>query len=345
MGGRKEHLNAETPRAEAAEWFIRLEAGDGSLADQEAFGDWLRRSPVHVEEFLRLEALRADLCALPELRATDVKALLAHPSAAQENVIDLDPLARRAARAPDYVRWAWRPLGVVAVALALIAVGVLAMDPLRSFLRTQHYSTAVGEQRSLTLADGSHIRLNVRSHLTATVDGTTRDVRLNDGEALFQIAKDPLHPFRVHTPQATIEAKGTEFNVHVLHGKTVVALLEGRVEVQLRQGAPVVLEQGQELTIANRLPTPPAPRKADLNSVTAWTERRLIFIDTPLSEVVEELNRYSREPFVILDPSIRSERITINFRSDSTQTFGASLAAASDLRVTHQSDGSWLIER
>jgi transmembrane sensor len=344
MGKRKEHPTVDPPRAEAADWLIRLQGRDATAADQEAFADWLRRSPVHVEEFLRLEALRDDLSSLPELRAADVGALLLHPPLSEENVIDLDPLAPRMVRAKPAVFGGWWAIGLAA-ALGLITLGLVALHPLEGFFHTERYTTAVGEQRSLMLADGSEVRLNVQSQLTATVDAATRDIRFTDGEALFHVAKDPLHPFRVHTPQATIEAKGTEFNVHVARDRTVVTLLEGRVEVQTREGAPVILEPGQEITVTNHPAVAAAPRKADLDSVTAWTQRRLIFVDTPLSEVVAEFNRYTRQPFVILDPTIRKERLSINFQSDSTQAFGASLAAASGLKVTLQSDGTWLIER
>jgi transmembrane sensor len=87
------------------------------------------------------------------------------------------------------------------------------------------------------------------------------------------------------------------------------------------------------------------PRRADLASVTAWTERRLILVDRPLYEVIEEFNLYSRQRLVIEDPSIRDMRISINFQTDTVQIFGASLAAASGLKVIQQTDGAWLIQR
>jgi|SRR5579872_3755265 len=346
MSAKKDYPGAQVPRAEAAEWFVRLQGGEVCTADQETYADWLRRSPVHVEEFLRLAALQGDLAGLPDIRDADVNKLLAELPQAQENIIDLEPQLRRSPVAERPPRASWLRWSVAAAVLVVAVAGALLAGGVGGIFRTEYYTTAVGEQRSLTLADGSHIELNVRSHLAATVDATTRDIRLNDGEALFQVAKDPAHPFRVHTPQATIEAKGTQFNVHVAHGRTIVALLEGRVEVRGVRGAPVLLEPGQEVTIASQsVDTAAAPRRADLHAVTAWTERRLIFVDRPLDEVIEEFNRYSRQPFVIDDPAIREMRVSINFQSDGAQTFGASLAAASGLKVIQQPDGAWLIER
>jgi transmembrane sensor len=54
-----------------------------------------------------------------------------------------------------------------------------------------------------------------------------RDLHLDDGEALFRVAKNLAHPFRVHTPQATIEAKGTQFNIDVINDTTVVTCSRG----------------------------------------------------------------------------------------------------------------------
>lgn len=350
--------------AEAAEWFVNLQATDIDREAQEAFADWLRRSPLHVEEFLQLTALQGDLSRLPELKDIDLPALLAEAGrtdtdnvialaneffplreetgalgAAKVQVVTSVSAERPAAR--ELKGW-WL---AAAAAIALVCVGVARLGAVRNFFNSEHYSTAVGEQRSVALTDGSQIELNVRSSLSAQLTETARDIRLEGGEALFQVAKDPTRPFRVHTPQATIEATGTRFNVHVKSGITVVALLEGRIEVrQPGEAVAIPLNPGQEITLAAHTTARPAPRPADLKTVTAWTERRLVFEDTPIAEVIEEFNRYSRQPLEI-DPRLRDVRITISFDSGSTQTFAESLAAAGGLRVTRTAAGSWRIER
>jgi transmembrane sensor len=357
----KDNTPAEVPREQAAEWFINLQGSEVSRADQEAFADWLRRSPVHVEEFLRLTALQGDLARLPELKNLDVAQLLASLDAdPNANVVDFKAEVSAAPRGESQKsplprsRPGPRVIWATGAAFALIAMGVVSIDPLRNFFGAEHYHTAIGEQRSLTLADGSHVQLNVKSSLTAKVNDVVRDVRLGDGEALFQVAKDAARPFRVHTPQATIEAKGTQFDVRVKDGATIVSLLEGRVAVTPSTGenrdggaagASVMLDPGQQLTVAMRAAEWPTARKVDLKTVTAWTEHRLVFEDTPLSDVIAEFNRYSRQPLLIQDSALLDKRITASFDSGSVQAFGESLAAASGLRVIQQPDGTWLIER
>ena len=347
----RSHQNAA---AEAAEWLIDLQSSEVSRQQQEAAADWLRRSPVHVEEFLQLTALYGDLSRLTELKDFDVETALAQLrlSPVEDNIIALSPPAVSGAGRRDLssgrrlVKTIVR-FRALAAAVALIAVGLWSAWPLQEFLNRGHYRTQVGEQRSLTLVDGSQIQLNAVSSLTASVDKSIRELRLDEGEALFRVAKDPTHPFRVHTPQATIEAKGTQFNVHVSSGTTVVALLEGQVLVTPSSSAEqgVLLHPGEEVAVGERLVARPTPHKVDLKTAVAWTEHRLVFEDAPLAEVITEFNRYSRQPFVIEDPALRDVRITASFNSNSAPTFAESLAAAGTLRVTRQPSGSWLIER
>lgn len=332
----------------AAEWFVDLQASYVSPERQAEFADWLRRSPVHVEEFLRLTGLYGDLKQSAEFNAVDVKALLEEISSTtpQPNVIPLhtQPIATSesigGASASRRHRSRWLLAAAASSALAIIAYPIVA-----TLSGSHRYKTETGEQRSLVLKDGSHIQLNVRSALSTRIDDKLREIHLDDGEALFEVAKDPSRVFRVRTPQAIIEARGTQFNVRVKNGETTVALLEGSVAVhRADDAAPVMLTPGQALTLSSASQAPPAPRETNLDTVTAWTKRRLVFEDTPLTEVVAEFNRYSPQPVLIADPQLAHVCITATFDSDSIHTFTDSLSAAGNLQTIRQADGSLLIQ-
>lgn len=350
MEAGKEKSAAAGPAAQAVEWLMALQEGD-ELRDRKAFTDWLQRSPVHVEEYLRLTSLQGELARLPELRATDVGTLLSgvQSSAASRAVVSLD--APAAGHAPPERNWKASARWIAAVAaVAVVAVVVVAaaqLEPIRQLTGSERHRTEVGEQRSLTLADGSEVQLNVLSRLSARINESVRDVRIEDGEALFRIAKNPRLPFRVRTPQATIEAKGTQFNVHVKDGETVVSLLEGLVEVRSTAPgvAPVRLEPGQEVAFGTRDARLATPHSADLATALAWTQRRLVFENATLSEVVGEFNRYSRQPLLIGDPALRNVRVTASFDAANVSKFADALASAGGLKVVHGPSGSWLIER
>jgi transmembrane sensor len=346
---RQDELDGLAPAVAAAHWFVALQAADASADVQERFADWLRRSPVHVKEFLVYTALGQDLGRMPELLRIDTEALIREASELP-NVVGIDTGADVPV-APGIGSSAGRPasrrlMAAVAAAAALVVAGLGVARFAGGAFGAERYDTEIGEQRSLVLTDGSRVQLNVDSSLTARVDDAARDIRLDGGEALFEVARDPARPFRVRTPQALIEAVGTQFNVHVKGDVTTVALLEGRVIVRpLRSTGPVTLEPGQEITIAGTAGARFEPSAADLDTAIAWTQRRLVFEDVPLADVVEEFNRYSRQPLVIDDPAVRDVRITASFDSGSTQTFAETLASASGLSVQRRADGSWLIRR
>ena len=348
--------NPETSRApadEAAEWFITLQSESAGREQREAFADWLQRSPVHVEEFLRITALYGDLKGSAAIKEIDIEALRAEVREQDSRVIPLTYSAdhQQPGQSSSTSNSRRRRSALFAVAAsALIAISVLWMsDSLAPLFGAERYATAVGEQRSLTLKDGSHVKLNVHSQLRARVDDHVRDLRLNEGEALFEVAKDPSRPFRVHTPHAVVEATGTQFNVQVRDGRTTVSLLEGGVRVSKPDASPesgagpITLSPGEQIVIENRRTNPAAVHTVDPASVTAWTERRLVFEDATLEEVVAEFNRYSRQRIVIENAELKNVRITAVFRSDDMETFTRALHAVSGLDV-ERSNGAWSIK-
>ena len=90
-----------------------------------------------------------------------------------------------------------------------------------------------GGEYKLVLSDGTRVHANAESRLTYPVSftGNKREVYLT-GEALFEVAKDTLHPFIVHTPYGIVEVVGTRFNVNTYEkNQTTVTLEEGAVKV------------------------------------------------------------------------------------------------------------------
>ena len=340
--------------AEATEWHLDLQAGDLSDAQRAAFVQWLYRSPAHVQEFLRVTALQADLERLPEFKNLDVEALLsqaARPGAAP-NVVEFPINLRLAPAAPRRAipRRAW----LLPAAAAAVVAAVYWPSPLRQVWETTRYETGAGEQRSVSLPDGSQVQINVHSDLEVLVDAQTRDVDLQNGEALFQVAHDPGHPFRVHTPDTVIEAKGTQFDVRVRDGRTVVVLLEGHVQVtsptkQVRGAAgtatpSVLLDPGEAVTVTADAQASLQPRAADVDAATAWIHRRLVFDDAPLAQVVDEFNLYSVDQVVIDNPATRDIKVSASFDATNPELFARSVAAAASLQVVRHADGSWHIE-
>jgi transmembrane sensor len=223
-------------------------------------------------------------------------------------------------------RWSTRSVVVGLAASVLLAVFFVSMW---TFVQRNTYSTGTGEQRSVTLADGSTVQLNARSKLRVRFSETERDIELVQGQALFQVAKNPQRPFIVSSAGTRVRAVGTQFDVYRKPSGVVVTVIEGRVAVfgsaagadvpastghTLDRGAsPVYLSAGEQLTSSGA--THAAPRTINPATATAWTQRQIVLEATPLSEATEEFNRYNQRQFVIRDPALNSFQIDGVFSS------------------------------
>jgi transmembrane sensor len=314
MSNRETNLKPDIV-AEASAWFIEFRAGDITANARAKFHEWLRRSPEHIQAYIEVAAGWAELpTADPEGRL-DIPALIKRARESQEeNVVTVPQWtpARVHRRSLSVRAWAASLAGV-----AIIVGGAAWL----THYRANTFSTGVGEQRTVRLADGSMIELNALSTIRVRLSQQERDIDLAEGQALFHVAKDPARPFIVKSGATTVRAVGTQFDVYRRKSGTVVTVVEGRVAVagpessSLPPNQPassLFLVAGEQVTMPAQLPPKeqPKPRRADVAVATAWVQKRLIFEETPLASVAEEFNRYSPRRLVILDPELKSVAIS-----------------------------------
>ncbi len=245
-------------------------------------------------------------------------------------------------RSPASRRMPW--VATVAILVVLAAVVGLVFDA-RDQPRdawSQFATTAVGEQREVTLPDGSAIALNSDSRLRVSYGVRYRSVRLLQGEALFEVARDPDRVFVVDAGMGRVEALGTTFAVRLDLDSFEVAVTHGRVRVYDRHapapgGTPVgetrtpaiVLARGERVVIVPPLAdaTPPETQTVpmrELQRKLAWREGLLDFSETPLDEVVREVGRHTNLEILVEDESLRSLKFNGLFRiGDTGPLFGA----------------------
>lgn len=300
----------------AAEWLALL-ADDDSEEQRAAFMTWLRASTLHVEEFLRLSTLERRLRRPAAWPRDSLESLLAAAKAAADVTQLPAPRTKSKSRTTRL-----RALAA-GIALALVAAGAVftvhrwqATDS----TATTTYATELGEQRSVLLPDGSVIELNSRSRLQTSFTERQRQVRLLTGEAIFKVAKNPMRPFTVSVGATDIVAVGTAFNIDAHGPQTVVTVLEGRVRVSGHadkaaralpdaMAAAVELSRGEQIVIdGGRFK--PEVAAVDPDKVVAWTQRRLIFEDTPLEAVAAQFARYDTRIIRLGNSSLKERRIT-----------------------------------
>lgn len=151
-------------------------------------------------------------------------------------------------------------------------------------------TTAPSERTTLTLSDGSVVQLNSNStfRYPQTFKGLKREVYLT-GEAFFEVAKDSLRPFIIHTDDLTTQVLGTSFNVNTLNNQITVSVATGKVKVSSEKEIHFLLPQ-EKITysmLAKKMIKSPAHLEREL----AWKNNTIIFEDTQLSEAAKKLEQ------------------------------------------------------
>src|SRR5258707_3333753 len=325
----------------AAVWIWRMDSAAVATADRQAFEAWLRQDPRHRRAAAALSAVWSTLDGLAEAKREEKIATFT-------NTANL-PLLHH----PQ--RW-WFAAAAV---LAAVAVGAIW---LQQGSELQTLATAVGQQRNVTLADGSTVTLNTNTILETDLRWHIREIYLRKGEAHFQVAHDRSRPFLVHAGDSVVRAVGTAFEVRVLTDQPVdVVEKEGRVEVQATASLPAspnpamhanaaaaitvrALNAGERLSTASRDYAVTPITAEQMSSELAWREGAIIFDGQPLSEAIAEIERYTDARIVVSDPEIARLRVGGRFRTGNVQEFFDALQTALPVSIRHTNAGLVFID-
>ena len=187
----------------------------------------------------------------------------------------------------------------------------------------QKYFTRIGEQQTIELDDGSVITLNTAGQLVVDYSEAARRILLERGEAYFEVADDPERSFTVDLGLRSVTAVGTAFNIRKDPERYQVAVIEGAVAlhevtedvsappppVSMAGPGPRRVEAGWVAEFEVSRDELTAFRPASMDRYRDWRSGLLSFSREPLSQVVQELNRYSRKKILIEDASVMELRV------------------------------------
>ncbi len=308
----------------AVEWLVHLWSGTATAESRADWQRWRAAHPQHEQAWQHIEATNARLRGRTAGMVTAATAVttLAGPASPRR-------------------RHALRGLGGLAAGGVAAWLGYEQL-PWRGW--GADLRTARGEQRSITLPDGTRIVLNTGSALDVRYTAGLRRLHLREGEVLITTAHDPEampRPFVVDTPAGRIRALGTRFTVRhggstgpmdARRGTTEVAVFEGAVELSPVQnpGAAVRLHAGQSAHLSARGAT--APADAATAEPPAWAEGVLVASDMRLADFVAELRRY-RSGVISLAPEVAHLRLSGVFPLADTDRILHSLAQVLPVEV------------
>jgi len=331
--------------------------------DRNAMQRWMANRPEHARDLLQVEA------------AWRLSGVLANDAEVRRELEELDSLESSPGlrRVDVWLARGFRDTRAAYVAAAAALVLGIGMT-FWYVLTPRSYQTAHGEQRVVTLADGSVVALNTDTRLRVDLSAARRDVFLRRGEALFQVAYDPRRPFVVHAAQGYARAVGTRFNVLAQESGVTVSVLEGRVEVSPQEflhehanatasaanapvssgtaqqestagvgstmaSQPLLLRAGQSAAyVPSGKLVAPEPMQASAERIVAWREGKLRFESWRLDRAVREYNRYAEKPIYLDSPDVAGVEISGVFRIGDSAAFVQALGELVNARVVHDGD-------
>ncbi|WP_353177542.1 FecR family protein [Delftia acidovorans] len=338
-----------TPREEAARWFIRMHRDAGAqpgAADAAAWRTWMDADPRHAAEYAAFEALWQDFDSTPRTEA-------------------LATAVNTAARQRRNTRRAAITRGVLGVA-GLGTAGLLAW---RGWLEWQDATvfalardSAIGERIVLNLPDASVLTLGPASRIATRYTRRQRAVVLEQGEALFDVARDADRHFTIDAGQARITVLGTRFTVNRLPGLVRVSVEHGTVRLAVKgaEGEPSLLLQAGEVgelpdESAGAVPgadgahASPRPRRVQRDARDSFSsiERGLIVFDSAgLGEIAATLSRWRRQPVrAAVADGTGGPRITAAVQRADVESFLDALPRIAAVRVQERDGATWLAPR
>lgn len=349
-------------RQEAIDWLIRLDA-EAALPPKEhaRLGEWLRRSPVHrqqlkevADRWRRMNVLTDLAVPLGQLKHT----VRGNPGGTSRRIVGL------------------------AAAAATIVFGITLgymrfLDPQSVVDTNGYYTTAIGEQKTASLSDGSIALLNTNTRIRVQYSEKFRDIHLLQGEAHFTVVEDAHKKFRVFARGGRIDAIGTAFSVYIKETSVEVTVTDGLValgavlasdahagsagEVGALEVASTelaiqslgTLAAGEVATILDLSESASSVvslvnirrdvDEQDLSRRLSWTEGSIVFSGAPLAEVVKEISRYTVVKIDFSEPSLRSIPVGGSFPVGETDAMFKMLEISFGLDVSYLSDTHVLI--
>lgn len=277
---------------EASDWVARLHADDRGPEDEQAFRQWLYASPENSAQFERVSAIWHDVGGLEgHIVREDVRPVMVN---------------RRAVLA-----------GTVATVFA--GGGLFAWSDARAGL----YETDVGEQKRITLSDGTQLFLDTNTRLKVHM-GSTRRLSLHRGRVHSTIARSDA-PFIMEAGGYQLMAMRGKFGVQYEGEQISFLAVEGAARItndtmtskqpmMIRAGDRFLRDKGREQM-----------ERPDIQDVMAWQSGRAAFRSETLNEAVAEMNRYSNQPIILADPAIASLRISGVFSVGDNARFARTL--------------------
>ena len=331
---------------EASVWIAKLD-NDLSAADQEALQKWMAADQENRTVLLEMAKLWDKMGVLSRLS-------------------DLFPRSvTQPARSPRFA------LAAAAAVLITVLAGVWAVigldsgnasDAREAVFETASdtiYETAIGEQSTVHLPDGTQLVLNTNSLVEVNYTDQYRLLKLERGEIHVQVAHDKVRPLSVFAGDKIVKAVGTAFTLEIVsHQQIELVVTEGKVLVGVHQRTPggagdvtpdirlsssVTIVAGEQIILGTPEEEITEVSPEEIEVKLSWRQGNLVFRGESLEYAVAEIGRYTTVEFVILDDNLRKVRIAGLFRAGDVDGLLATLRENFDISYERTGNGKILL--
>lgn len=332
--------------SEAVAWLMKLDSDTASENDLEDFQLWIGANPLNAYHFHRLSKIwdtAADLLPLAEH----------YPHKVNKSVATEQPKRWFSFQAP------WVAGGFVAAGLLMLAV----LIPPRHIEQHERMTleTAIGEQRTFNLPDGSSVNLNTRSRISVDYTANKRTLVLEYGEGNFKVAKNKTRPFLVMASKGAVMAVGTEFvvrytspavNVYVSEGVVKVLSKQDEVDKEFsnkalidRKGEVAIVRAGQGTSYSTSVSPANQLTESEREKRSSWMSGALVLNGESLDTAVGEFSRYTDKHISIADEAIKSMRVGGRYQTNNIDGVLQSLGKSLNIKVSYPDDKTILLSR
>ncbi|WP_296257302.1 MULTISPECIES: FecR family protein [unclassified Pseudomonas] len=293
---------------QASAWFALMQGGAPTQAQRDELAAWMAADSRHAKAYAELETLWAASAQLLRPRAPVVR-----PQLSRRRFVGLGVAA-----------------SVVAVTAGATRFWLSGMSSPFADVRT-----AVGERRLVRLPDGSNAELAGNTAMNLDFSATQRSVELLQGEALFDVVPSTAGELKVSTQAGQVMSTDAGFCLSCTGDSARVAVSRNAVRVTTaRQQAD--LDEG--LSLGFTAQQTGVIQHADLGQILAWRNGRLVFFDTPLVTVVDELQRWREGRVFIMNKQLAARRVSLILNLDRPEQMLDVLSKALSVRTQRYTD-------
>ncbi len=308
---------------EASHWIVKLDRGL-SHDEEIALQEWMALAPENQTILLQMTQLWDKMDAMSRLSD-----LFAKPTRQKRP-------------------WQMPYIAIAASVIFTAAAGLWLLFPDSSAIDDQYrYQTAVGEQSTVMLSDGTKMILNTNTIVTVEYSDHQRLLHLAQGELHVNVAKDKNRPLSVIARDQVVQAIGTEFNIEITSDQQIeLVVTEGKVKVGVAKPQKKLLANAPPTSLPEMSRTVSAGEKIilgandhDIVEVTAddievklsWRQGNLIFRGESLEDAVREVGRYTSVEFIFTDDDLKKTRVAGLFKAGDVEGLLATLRENFDI--------------